>query len=75
MRLTFKIPANQHDRFDEQAFVGSIGTDVVVKDFGDAKILDAVVIEDGKAVLITIDTYDRPTRRGLTTKRMLGEGD
>jgi len=47
----------------------------VVKDFGDAKILDAVVIEDGKAVLITIDTYDRPTRRGLTTKRMLGEGD
>lgn len=58
MQLTFQIPANENDLFHEDAFKGSIGTKVDVKAFGGATITDAVVINDGKAVLITVETLE-----------------
>lgn len=68
MRFTYRQPAGPGTVFDRGAFDASIGKDITVNDVDGTpkrgKLIAAEVVEDGAAVLLTIEAdADLPTER------------
>lgn len=54
-RFTFRIPANENERFHDDALVDQIGRTIHVENVGMATIVEAEVVNGGRAALITME--------------------